>query len=224
MSDVNKWIASVFIFIYCLHTNADDRSSFCYNYAKLAVQQYNKNIQQNCGFKGLRWSDNKKGQQEWCKSTSKTIAQKEIEARQNLLKRCSIKLANKKLISSIPLECRSNKNNQSTILSPYGESGVFVTTDVNKDQQIDFIYFEKTKNKYGELNLCLSDKQYHYRKIQVDLGITAASVVEERYQDDLDRFLFINGNKATLMIYDRTDSEHYGTTTYEVYFVFDQKS
>ncbi len=60
---------------------------FCASYANTAVIQHINNLENNCGFKGLRWSPLYQGQYKWCLSVREAIASNETKIRNNRLKK-----------------------------------------------------------------------------------------------------------------------------------------
>ena len=70
-------------------TSSNGDQAYCSQYAQTAVSQYQQNLQQQCGFTGLRWSNNEAGQMQWCLTVRRAITAKENQARQQALEHCN---------------------------------------------------------------------------------------------------------------------------------------
>jgi len=114
---------------------------FCFDYAQIAVEQNQKNLQQHCGFKGLRWSDDQLGQMQWCMTVSKNIATAENQARQDLL-----------------ADCQPQKINIQTFCSNYAQLAVEQNKQ-NKQHQCGFSGLRWSDNLQGQKQWCLSVDQ-----------------------------------------------------------------
>jgi hypothetical protein len=77
----------------CLQA-AQDKSTFCAQYAKTADEQQKKNSAERCGLSGARWSTNLEGHRGWCLSLGDDYQQRatsEEQARSNSLTQCAQK-------------------------------------------------------------------------------------------------------------------------------------
>lgn len=83
-----SYLFILFAILFNLSAFAKGDQIFCSQYAQKAVKQNQQNLQQQCGFKGLRWSDDKKGQMQWCMTVREEIPSSENKARQDLLDSC----------------------------------------------------------------------------------------------------------------------------------------
>lgn len=68
-----------------LHAASD---SFCSNYAKLSVGQYQASIDAQCKFSGTRWKNDFDGQKKWCLTVQESAASVETVARAEALIQC----------------------------------------------------------------------------------------------------------------------------------------
>ncbi|KIX14445.1 hypothetical protein [Dethiosulfatarculus sandiegensis] len=66
-----------------------DGYSRCQRYADTAVAQQERNLDQQCGYSGSRWSKNRQGHLNWCKNVLPDAPEKQTELRENSLKTCA---------------------------------------------------------------------------------------------------------------------------------------
>ncbi len=74
-------------FIAASPADAQNRRSFCQDYAREAVRQYEANERRDCGYKGVRWSDNRTAHFSWCMLFPRQ-AERESNARKEQLQNC----------------------------------------------------------------------------------------------------------------------------------------
>ena len=65
-----------------------NRRERCANYAQAAINQQDKNLSRQCGYRGARWSGNYNRHYEWCLDSSRRARRNERQARRRALERC----------------------------------------------------------------------------------------------------------------------------------------
>ena len=80
------WTFSMLVLSSTLASAADEE--FCSDYVLIAISQYWQSIDQGCGYTGVRWSANYKGQFDWCLSAHQWVAENEMDTRAQLLEEC----------------------------------------------------------------------------------------------------------------------------------------
>lgn len=161
-------------------TEADYKRTHCERYAKTAVEQNQKNKELACDFTGSRWSDDEKGQYEWCLTVGDHITIGEQLTRKDELGKCLAKQADPESPANqidVPAACRvaghtpvrkiySLFRYDAEIKSPVDEGEI--RHDFNGDSINDHAYleyFQKTfssspkPSPYARLTFCLSDGQ-----------------------------------------------------------------
>jgi hypothetical protein len=147
------------------------QEQFCQYYAESAVEQNTQNKTQNCGFNNSRWNDNKKGQYQWCMSTSQDIANTETTARKVKLKECAKTKTtdnNPENQPNIPTACKSQNPHRLAVKSIISQSiysnnveqpvqNGLIRYDYNQDQRDDYVFIEIEKDQ-AHLVICLSHK------------------------------------------------------------------
>ncbi|MGR9044483.1 MAG: PASTA domain-containing protein [Gammaproteobacteria bacterium] len=71
---------------------ADKKTEFCQNYAQEATEQHRRNRKDDCGFRDPRWHSDYDRHFDWCMSLDsnyRSIAERENEARAEMLNRCA---------------------------------------------------------------------------------------------------------------------------------------
>jgi len=98
-----------------------ERQNQCKHYTNTSVAQNASNIKLGCGFTGLRWSNNWKGQFDWCMTVSDPISGGENEFRKTQLASCKTKKAS-----------TSNPKNSSYFTDEYwmSQSGDLLKLDI----------------------------------------------------------------------------------------------
>lgn len=170
----------------------------CNNYSRDAVEQHKKNLQFNCGFKGLRWSHNKAGQRKWCMTVKKSITDKENSVRRKMLDDCfktKTSLNNRRNQPSIPYRCKDSKGFYTPIKSVYSwyryqrtirtpvKNGL-IKSDFNHDGQPDYIFIEQDKKKNVQLTTCIStknNKSYQRKVTSIRFSVKGDSLMSEGY-------------------------------------------
>lgn len=82
-----KFAALIFSLLLVTHqpTFAFD---VCQNYGTESVAQQNANVENSCGFSGLRWHTDGRAHETFCKIFGASVAQEELQGRQVLLEPC----------------------------------------------------------------------------------------------------------------------------------------
>lgn len=81
------FVCLVAVSLSSISADAQNRRSFCNSYATEAVEQANLNEEQDCGFTGPRWGDNRTPHFGWCMIFPRQ-AEAEQEERNKLLRQC----------------------------------------------------------------------------------------------------------------------------------------
>jgi len=188
----------IFMSFPVAYAETSARAYQCDYYSRDAVEQYKKNLQFDCGFKGLRWSNNKAGQRKWCMSVRKSITDKENNIRKKMLERCfktKTSLKNKSNHPNIPDRCKDPKGLYTPIKSIYSwyrykrevrtpvAKGV-IKFDFNGDGGLDYIFIEQNKKQNVQLTTCLSDKKnksYRRKVTRIAFSAKGDSLSSEGY-------------------------------------------
>lgn len=220
-------------------TEADYKRSHCESYAKTAVEQNKKNKELRCGFSGSRWSDDEKGQYEWCLTVGDHITIVEELTRRDELGKCLAKQANPDSPANqltIPAACKVAGNTpvrkiyalfryDADIKSPV--RGGEIRHDFNGDSVEDYAYLEyfqkafshsSEKSPYARLSFCLSDGQQWKRyPTKLDMPASKDSGLGS-YEYDI----HIDNNQLAI----RTDYfEHNAGSSYaDTHYQFDASS
>lgn len=166
------------IFLSNAEANTSQRAYECDYYGRSATLQYKQNLEAGCGFKGLRWSDDKVGHTNWCNTVRKAITNKENEARDGMLTSCFTKkalLSNTENHPNIPQVCKNAKQGYTPIKSIYAwyrykkeihtpvKNGL-IKADFNHDNRPDYVFLERDNKHNVRLTTCVSRHRYYIRK------------------------------------------------------------
>ncbi len=149
---------------------AETRSEACIRYAQTATSQNRTNNKSQCGYTGLRWSDDFDGQKKWCMGVRPAITKAENDARYQLLDACFAKKAdveNRKHPIRVPDACSRNPEQyqpvrylftrQSYMEDPQVTQPVgLIDHDFNADRQSDYIFLERSPQHKFRTILCMS--------------------------------------------------------------------
>ena len=81
-------VLAALVFSAPLQAEIYDRADVCHDYAAKSVAQFHAQQMLNCGFADVRWNEDGAGQQQWCRTVSPQISEKETQARAQLLMHC----------------------------------------------------------------------------------------------------------------------------------------
>lgn len=164
-------------------TPSTSSTNDCQSYANTAIAHQTQNLKYRCGFTGSRWSNDLKGQQQWCTSVPPHIPQQETQQREQLLRSCYARLPPAKTAHNqlpIPANCtdqsqqyqpirhinsRSHYNAKSTTYQPIIDSKGYIKADLNRDNIDDFVFIEQSPQN-TRLAFCTSQARTrtHQRK------------------------------------------------------------
>jgi hypothetical protein len=181
----------------CSYSGASERTTECDYYARGAVKQHKQNLQSNCGFKGLRWSNNQAGHAKWCTTVRKTISDKEKSVRDKMLQACFNKKSlsgNAKNQPNIPQLCKDPKGKYTPIKSinswyrykkeirtPVANG--LIKTDFNYDRKPDYVFIEKDNKQGVQLTTCVSHNNSYSRKpTRIAFSALGDSLSSEEYE------------------------------------------
>ncbi len=91
MCFLSRLRGAVFVMLFAIllsPASARGETTFCSQYARTAVKQNQLNQQLQCGFSGLRWSNDRVGQMRWCLTVRTAVAENETRARRIALEQC----------------------------------------------------------------------------------------------------------------------------------------
>ncbi|MCK5726897.1 MAG: hypothetical protein KAH22_08755 [Thiotrichaceae bacterium] len=163
--------------------NNTERNQYrCANYAKTAVEQHQINLDLKCGFKGLRWNKNKKGQENWCLTVLDILSDKENIAREEKLSGCFTKKTSSSNPSNqlkLPKECHNPDRKYTPVKSIYYDykynkeiaqlvQDGLIEYDYNKDGKKDFVFVEQSK-KEVKIAVCMSS-QSNYQRLKTNMN------------------------------------------------------
>lgn len=164
--------------LYASEKQAHD--AYCQQYAQEATQQFYTNKLLGCGFDGVRWSSDLKGQRDWCSTVRRSISDTENEFRSLRLSQCHAK---KRV--EIPEACNDSSSryltvkafrNYRSLISPV-KNGL-IRYDYNQDEQDDYVFFEIGNND-AKVTMCFSGKSgYKRQTTDLKLIISEAKVFE----------------------------------------------
>ena len=176
------------LYLSSAYSDTSAKTYHCNYYARDAVEQHKKNLQFHCGYQSLRWSSNKRSQQQWCMTTRESISAKENAIRKEMLERCfkeKTSLTNTRNHPKIPNSCRDQKRHYTPIKSIYSwyryqreirtpvKNGL-IRFDFNRDGRLDYIFIEQDKKQGVQLTTCLSRKNANlYTRKPTSLGFSA---------------------------------------------------
>ncbi len=181
----------------CSYSGTSEDISACDYYAQGAVKQHKQNLQSNCGFKGLRWSNDQKGHAKWCSTVRKTISAKEKTARDQMLKACFTKKASTGGVKNqlnIPPLCKDSNGQYTPIKSinswyRYKKeqrtpvSNGLIKTDFNDDHRPDYVFIEQDKKQGVQLTTCVSYNNIYRRKpTKIAFSAKGDSLSSEGYE------------------------------------------
>lgn len=173
--------------------NTEQKHYYCSVYADSAIEQNSLNIEKRCGFKGLRWNNDKKGQEKWCLSVLNIVSELEDTARKKMLTRCFMRKAssdNPHNKLQLPKGCYNPTNKFTPVKQIYAayryrkslkqviDNGL-IQYDYNKDGKKDFVFVEQSDKK-AQITLCMS-KQSHYQRLET----TMSQILDEGTSDSL---------------------------------------
>lgn len=93
--DMKKFaLFSYLVLLPGMATHAADKD-FCSDYVLVAISHYWQSVDEDCGFTGLRWSADYKGQYDWCLTAHQWVAENETDSRAKLLEECRVKKTSK---------------------------------------------------------------------------------------------------------------------------------
>ncbi|MEE9351616.1 MAG: ankyrin repeat domain-containing protein [Thiotrichaceae bacterium] len=87
-------LLSYLVLLPGMTTHAADKD-FCSDYVLVAISQYWQSVDEGCGFTGLRWSADYKGQYDWCLTAHQWVAENETDSRTKLLEECRVNQTSK---------------------------------------------------------------------------------------------------------------------------------
>lgn len=163
-----------------------ERQNQCKHYTNTSVAQNASNIKLGCGFTGLRWSNNWKGQFDWCMTVLDPISGGENEFRKTQLANCKAKKAstsNPKNSPAIPAACHDPSKQYAAVkqvnhsfryerkLKSPVKNGL-IRYDYNKDRKPDYVFLE-TKGETARFAICLSRGNSYQRRV-TDVSFTTA--------------------------------------------------
>lgn len=165
---MQRLLFGLFLVAMPLSIHAANTPTYCQNYAAKAVQQNKSNLSLSCGFTGLRWNNDQKGQYNWCLTVSKTITDKEDQARSTDLAQCQTNKNTSTSKSALPLPalCKSTTAQpvksfdqafryQTQSVTPVQPNGL-IQYDFNQDTQTDYLFLERTNTDQVRLVQCMS--------------------------------------------------------------------
>ena len=163
-----------------------ERQNQCKHYTNTSIAQNASNKKLGCGFMGLRWSNNWKGQFDWCMTVLDPVSGGEDEFRKNQLASCKVKKAstsNPKNSPAIPAVCNDPSKQYSAVkqvnhsfryerkLKSPVQNGL-IRYDYNKDRKPDYVFLE-TKGETARVAICLSRGASYQRRV-TDVSFTTA--------------------------------------------------
>jgi len=162
------------------------RQNECKFYANDAVKQNTDNRNLSCGFKGVRWSNDWKGQFNWCMSVLNPSSSIENDFRSDSIKRCKTQKASTthpKNRPVIPAVCDDPSKQyravkqvnhsfryERALKSPV-QNGL-IRYDYNNDKKSDYVFLE-TKGEQARVVICLSRGASYQRRV-TDVSFTTA--------------------------------------------------
>lgn len=160
----------------------------CNRYAREAVEQNKKNEAAGCGFTGLRWNNNKKGQKQWCLTVSSEITKKEMTARKRKLEGCFKEKSSRRSRQNqlkLPSMCRASSKGYTPVRQLYSsfrykkslympiKSRGLIRYDYNGDGRRDYLFIEQNASKHVQLVNCFSQKGSGYQRQLTDVSFHA---------------------------------------------------
>ena len=152
--------------------SAASRAEACVGYATKATGQFQQNQYAQCGYKGVRWSNDHTGQKNWCMTVRPAIANKENTAREQLLTACYERKAdveNNKRPLALPGACRWNRESYKPVRYIFTRfaynqppsattviPGGLIQWDFNKDRKNDYIFVERSPAHKFRSIMCVS--------------------------------------------------------------------
>jgi len=189
-------ISNLFILIAVLFNSAafaKGDQAYCSQYAQTAVKQYQQNLQQQCGYSGLRWSDNKVGQMQWCLTVDEAITANENQVRQRLLDSCrSRKNSNTSRDRSI-----TRQVDNSTYCAQYAQTAVDQYQQ-NQQRQCGFEGSRWSNDKEGQMQWCMAvSVEITARENQARQRALASCSVRQKRPDTISKALRIKPFKSS---------------------------
>ena len=162
------------------------RQQECKRYTNNAIKQNADNRSLACGFKGPRWSNNWKGQNDWCMTVLEPFSNIESSARADSLASCQAKKTsaeNPKNRPIIPAQCNDpskqygavKKINHSFRYEQKPTSPIqngLIRYDYNQDKRHDYVFLE-AKGENSRVVICLSQGANYQRRV-TDIKINSS--------------------------------------------------
>lgn len=216
------------------HAASESEKNYCQHYAATAIEQNKKNIDNNCGYSGARWSSDANGQYQWCLTVKETITQHENSEREKLLNSCMTRKtsrfssdnqislpakcldANKQFIPIRHIYSRRQYNTESSTYQPISAPNGYIQKDFNDDGVDDYLFVERDSTKM-RLAMCTSQaadkslkrKSTGFRIYSEEKPTTEISAQHIEYKDD------------KLIINDSYQEHNWGTDSITSTYVFD---
>jgi len=163
--------------------------SYCSQYAQTAVSQYQQNLQQHCGFTGLRWSNNKVGQMQWCMTVDERITANENQIRQHLLDNCSTQ---KNAKTNNPQQI-----DKSVYCDQYAQLAV-EQNEQNKQRQCGFEGLRWSNDKKGQKQWCMAvRRELTAKENQARQGLLASCKLPQKRQAVLSKEIRVKPYKPS---------------------------
>ncbi|CAA6811955.1 MAG: Unknown protein [uncultured Thiotrichaceae bacterium] len=214
-------------------TRTTATNNYCQSYASKAVAQHQQNLQYQCGFQGLRWNNDLKGQHQWCNSVTPDLAQREHVQREQSLKSCFSQrppgyIANNQ--PPIPAQCidrqqnytpirrinsRNHYQNGSTTYQPIIDPKGYIQADLNYDRINDYVFIEQ-KQKQTRLAFCTSQP----RTGQLKRKATRFKIYSEANPTTEISSQRIEYKKGKLLITDQYQEHNWGTDSIQGTYTF----
>ncbi|CAA6811965.1 MAG: Unknown protein [uncultured Thiotrichaceae bacterium] len=208
--------------------------NYCQHYATTATDQNKKNIDNNCGYSGARWSSDYNGQYQWCLTVKNTITQHENSERKKLLKSCMTRKtsrfssknqitlpqvcidANKQYIPIRHIYSRNQYNEDSSTYQPIVDKKGYLQKDFNDDGVDDYLFVERDST-HMRLAMCTSQadgktlkrKSTSFRIHSEENPTTEISAQRIKYKD------------GKLIVSDSYQEHNWGTDSITSTYVFD---
>ena len=192
-----KIISLIVLFNLSTFAYAADNEWRCNNYAAEAVAQNRQNQAAACGFTGLRWSNNKAGQKQWCLSVNKKISRQESNIRKKMLNACFARKSKRRNPSNqlnLPRKCKDPSRRyipirriypwyryERELYTPVKPNGL-IRYDFNRDGRRDFIFIERNLKNEIRLIQCFSTVNGYQRSLTgVAFDAVSNDLFSERY-------------------------------------------
>lgn len=158
----------------------------CERYAGKAVEQQQRNLDQQCNLSGPRWNSDREGQYQWCLTVNPQITNNENLAREKMLQACLQQKMEKRVAAVrsvstpgaeenlgiatacldpdsgyVPVEYLLSKKTtyqqEPALYRPVLSKNGVITHDFNGDRQPDYLFVEKNKSSKARLTTCISE-------------------------------------------------------------------